>query len=141
MTKNRAHYFGTISKGEFCPNVLGKIVEIEWLRSPDIRPEVNIHLDEFCVMPNHFHGLIEIGRNIYNNIPHDGNRFAPQSNNIPSIIRGFKSAVTTYARNNKILFEWQSRFHDHIVRNRAELERIRLYIRNNPAKWNEDDLF
>ncbi len=34
---------------------------------------------------------------------------------------------------------WQSSFHDHIVRNRGELRRIRRYIRTNPQKWPQSD--
>ncbi len=33
---------------------------------------------------------------------------------------------------------WQKSFHDRIVRNNHELERIQKYIRNNPLKWAED---
>lgn len=69
------------------------------------------------------------------------NQFGPQSKNLASIVRGFKSAVTTYARKNSILdFAWQSRFHDHIIRNAASFERIQNYIANNPSKWKEDKL-
>ncbi|PKP01449.1 MAG: hypothetical protein CVU14_05160 [Bacteroidetes bacterium HGW-Bacteroidetes-9] len=141
VAKNREHYFGEIKEGEFYPNELGIVVKREWLKTPEIRPEMNINLDEFCVMPNHFHGLVEIGENIYNHNSQEGNQFGPQLNNLPSIIRGFKSAVTIFARNNNILFDWQNRYHDHIVRNDSDLERIRSYILNNPAKWDEDDLF
>lgn len=45
---------------------IGKIVESEWLKTPEIRPDMNIVLDEFRVMPNHFHAIIIIGENRYN---------------------------------------------------------------------------
>ncbi len=65
--------------------------------------------------------------------------FAPQSKNIASIIRGFKSAVTTQARKmGNLEFNFQSRFHDHIVRNFESFDRIQKYIQNNPKKWEED---
>ncbi|HPN45452.1 MAG TPA: hypothetical protein PLP19_18315 [bacterium] len=35
---------------------------------------------------------------------------------------------------------WQTRFHDHIIRNHDELCRIREYIKNNPVNWHKDDL-
>jgi putative transposase len=47
-------------------------------------------------------------------------------------IGGFKSAITKYANKNKIPFGWQARFHDHIIRDAGEYERIALYIENNP---------
>ncbi|CAM3905685.1 MULTISPECIES: transposase [Flavobacterium] len=69
------------------------------------------------------------------------NTFGPQTKNLASIVRGFKSAVTTWARKNNIPFEWQSRFHDHIIRNATVYNRISNYIINNPAKWQEDKFF
>jgi REP element-mobilizing transposase RayT len=68
------------------------------------------------------------------------NKFGPQSQNLASIIRGYKTGVTKYARNNNIDFGWQSRFHDHIIRNNAEYQRIKNYIINNPKNWNDDSL-
>ena len=35
---------------------------------------------------------------------------------------------------------WHRNYHEHIIRDEAELERIRQYIRDNPAKWNDDEL-
>jgi len=63
------------------------------------------------------------------------NKFGPQSKNLSSIIRGFKIGVTKYAKNNRIYFAWQPRFHDRIIRNENELNRIRQYIKNNAMKW------
>jgi REP element-mobilizing transposase RayT len=68
------------------------------------------------------------------------NQFAPQSHNLASVLRGFKSAVTMFARKNKVAFDWQPRFHDHIIRSELEYQRISRYIRNNPAKWRSDQL-
>lgn len=36
-------------------------------------------------------------------------------------------------------FKWQLRYHDRIIRDEEELERIREYIRNNPAQWESDN--
>jgi hypothetical protein len=69
------------------------------------------------------------------------NQFASQSKNLSSIIRGYKSAVTTYARKNGIAFDWQTRFHDHIIRSIDDYHRISNYIINNPAKWQEDKFY
>ncbi|MEP7135089.1 MAG: hypothetical protein ABI904_09165 [Chloroflexota bacterium] len=38
-------------------STLGKIVQAEWLRSAEIRKEIQIFDDEFVVMPNHLHGI------------------------------------------------------------------------------------
>ena len=65
----------------------------------------------------------------------------PGKNTISSIIGGYKSAVTKHAHRLGIEFEWQSRFHDHIIRNDAEYQRINDYIENNPLKWNDDKFY
>jgi putative transposase len=69
------------------------------------------------------------------------NRFGPQSKNLASIIRGFKSAVTQYARIHQIAFAWQTGFHDSIIWNASSFRRITKYIRNNPDNWNKDEFF
>lgn len=51
------------------------------------------------------------------------------------IISRFKSAVTQFAHKNNLPFAWQARFHDHIIRNQTEMERIAQYIENNVANW------
>ena len=33
---------------------------------------------------------------------------------------------------------WQRNYHEHIIRNDNELEKIREFIVNNPYKWDED---
>jgi len=61
------------------------------------------------------------------------NKFGSQSQNLASIIRGFKIGVTKYARNNTDIFDtWQPIFHDHIIRNEKEFEKISEYIMYNP---------
>jgi putative transposase len=130
---------------------LGKYLQNEWLKTPDIRPDMNIILDEFVIMPDHFHAIIIIGYNQYNqngpgyrgNAMHGvsieynqyQNEFGPQLKNLSSIIRGIKSAVTTNAKKQRMDFQWLTRYHDHIIRSHNELQRIRKYIMENPQKW------
>ncbi|HEY5469139.1 MAG TPA: hypothetical protein VIK07_01315, partial [Bacteroidales bacterium] len=58
---------------------------------------------------------------------------------LPSIIRGFKSAVTINARKIDIDFAWQPRYHEHIIRDEKSHNRIRNYIIENPENWCDDD--
>lgn len=69
------------------------------------------------------------------------NQFGPQSKNLASIVRGFKIGVTKNARKIDINFGWQTRFHDHIIRNDTEYQRIATYINNNPANWQHDKFY
>ncbi len=66
------------------------------------------------------------------------NHFGPQSRNIPAVVRGFKSAVKRWTNLYGFPFEWQSRYHDSILRDEDSLQRVRWYIRNNPGRWKSD---
>ncbi len=57
-TWNRECNFGQVEDNKMQANEYGQTVESEWLRTTIIRP--NIGLDEFVVMPNHFHGILVI---------------------------------------------------------------------------------
>ena len=61
-------------------------------------------------------------------------KISPQKGSLSTVIRGFKSAITKYARERGITFAWQTRFYDRIVRNQNELNAIVEYIENNPYK-------
>lgn len=102
-----------------------------------MRPDANIELGEFVVMPDHFHAIVSIGKNQFNE-QFKSNAMGPQRQNVGSIIRGFKSAVTAYARQNNIPFEWQTRYYDRIIRDDDEYDRIEKYIRDNVKNWKRD---
>jgi REP element-mobilizing transposase RayT len=54
------------------------------------------------------------------------------------IMNQYKRICTIESRKINRYFVWQSRFHDHIIRDAGDLERIRNYIINNPKNWKED---
>ena len=64
---------------------------------------------------------------------------SPKPGTIPTIIRSYKSIVTKMSRNIHADFGWQSRFHDHIIRNTQSFENIQNYILENPNKWDNDE--
>lgn len=200
-TLNREHWFGEIiqpANPAMSPvmelSEIGKMVETEWLKTFQIRPDMNLEMGVFVVMPNHFHAIITIGKNIYNrknaadaDNGNDGdnggvgcgvgsgcrdamrrvstpsnpaspsnpeppnpmdtqtntpkNKFGPQSKNLASIVRGFKSVVTGGAHQIDARFAWQPRFHDHVIRDKNEYFRIRNYILNNVKNWKNDKFF
>ncbi len=53
-------------------------------------------------------------------------------------IRCIKRAVTAYARKNNIIFQWQSRFYDRIMRDMDEMSNTIDYVLNNVAAWDVD---
>jgi putative transposase len=146
-TKNREHFFGEIIEGKMILNEIGRLTEIEWAKTIEIRQDMNLELGAFVVMPNHFHAIVIIKENEFNNSNNnDGmsnkpqNQFGPQSKNLAAIIRGFKSAVTAQARKlGNSEFAWQTLYHDHIIRNNQSFENIQNYILNNPEKWDKDN--
>ena len=56
-----------------------------------------------------------------------------------SIVRGIEASVTVYAQKHNIPFNWQARYHDRIIRNKEEGNRITEYIINNPINWTSDE--
>ena len=153
-TAGRAHYFGEIATGEMVLTPVGRAAWDCWYQIPAHFPFVV--LDEFVVMPNHIHGIVVIDKPVAPvgmvetqntaSLPHPPpsapkNRFGPQSQNLASIVRGFKIGVTKFARQNNIPFAWQARYHDHVIRNAGEHERIRRYIAENPQKWAADTYY
>mgnify|MGYP000870760424 CR=1 FL=1 len=163
-THLREWLFGRIVDGVMRLNALGEIALEEWHKTAELRPYVT--LDEFCIMPNHVHGIIMINddspmggarsaptiaptaRDI---APRTGDQpslgtgaarcaptVAPTAHSLAAIVRAYKSAVTK--RINEIdntpgMPIWQRNYYEHIVRNEADLTRIREYIRNNPLRW------
>jgi REP element-mobilizing transposase RayT len=144
-TKNRKCYLGEILDEEMILSEMGQVVYNEWLKTPEKRPDMVLDLGAFIIMPNHFHGILIIGDNDFNNQTENNgnrcNRFGPQTKNLASIIRGFKSSVTTHARKNNLVFAWQPRFYDHVIRSIDDYNRISNYIINNPANWHKDRHF
>ena len=63
------------------------------------------------------------------------NKFGPQSENLASIVRGYKIGVKKFAKTIYPGFAWQPRYHDHIIRDIKSFERIEEYIINNPRNW------
>jgi len=153
-TKNGKEYLGKIIDNEIKINEIGKIAKEEWLKTPDIRPDMNILLGKFIIMPNHMHALIKIGENQYNSSDamhrvgtingirkkiesedKHGHEFASQKKNLSSIIRGFKSKVKIKARIINKEFAWKPRFNDQIVFDDEHYKNCKMYIQNNPSKW------
>jgi putative transposase len=141
-TQNRECTFGDVLDWEMVLNDSGRVVTEEWVKSADIRSE--IELDAFVVMPNHIHGIVWIRRGdrpvapTSEPIPVSG----PKPKSIGSFIAGFKSACTKHIndmRNARGTPVWQRNYYEHVIRDEDDLNRIRQYIHDNPARWVEDE--
>ncbi|MCD4723506.1 MAG: hypothetical protein K8R63_01590 [Bacteroidales bacterium] len=63
---------------------------------------------------------------------------------IPKILGKFKmqtSKQINILRNTPGETNWQSNYHDHIIRNNDEYKRIKHYIINNPKEWDNDKFY
>ena len=58
---------------------------------------------------------------------------------VSTIINQYKSSVKRWCnQNGHETFQWQSRFHDYVIRSDDEYRRISRYIENNIAQWNKN---
>ena len=163
-TKDREHFFGEIEDGGMVLSDIGKYVDEQFRNITSHYPYANLPL--WTIMPNHVHAIVIISacRDVARNVsptesicsegdvaryvstnPTDKNEYmaerSPKQGSLAAVIRGLKSAVTKYANENEILFAWQPRFHDHIVRDTPEMNRIADYIENNVANWKDDEFY
>lgn len=160
-TQNRVHFFGDIVNGAMQLNALGQLAEKYWMEIPQHFPFVE--LGNFVVMPNHTHGILIIDKtdivlddtsdaetrliaSLPQNEPNDmktiggfaGDRNPMFHDNISRIIRWYKGRCSFEMRKIHTDFGWQSRFHDHIIRDAHSFEIIQNYIANNPLNWEKD---
>ena len=155
-THNKWYLFGKIENDEMVLNEFGKIAKNEWLKTSQLRD--NVELYEYVIMPNHIHGIIRIV-GAYCNTPvsqSHGNTPVPNinkssfrspSNNIGAIMRGYKSSVTRQINMVRASCNmpqqpvWQRNYYEHIIRDEESYGQISQYIRTNPQKWQEDKYY
>jgi putative transposase len=143
-TRQRLPLFGQITLGRMILNGAGKMLQRLYNDLPN--KFSTVVLDEFVIMPNHMHMIIQI-------VDRATTRVAPtgalrMSSHIGDIVGAFKSLSTNeYIRginyqgwpafNGKL---WQRNYWEHIIRSETDINMIREYIRNNPMQWELDEL-
>ena len=105
-------------------------------------------LEAFVVMPNHVHGIIVIDESA--RAQHAAPLQKPMSHpcvvsgSLGAVVRSFKSATTkriNLLRESAGAALWQRNYHEHIIRDQADENRIRGYIAANPQLWSQDSLW
>ncbi|MFM7895689.1 MAG: transposase [Flavobacterium sp.] len=154
-TQNRHHFFGHIKNQEMQLSEIGKLAEQFWYEIPNHFPMVEF--GNFVVMPNHVHGILIIDNSQIpvemrfiasdnndenNNIDKtrliaslqgkiggfSGDKNPMLCDSISKIVRWYKGRCSFECRKIIPNFAWQSRFHDHIIRNSKSFDNIQNYI-------------
>ena len=102
----------------------GNAVEQAIITIPKKYPAVVV--DSYCIMPNHVHLLIRICSTA------DGRPMVAPT--VSTIIQQMKGAAVKAAGKSF----WQKSFHDHIIRDENDYQKIWEYIEANPFKWSDD---
>lgn len=154
-TYRREWLFGDVVRGEMHLSRLGEVVAARWRALP--RTFRRVKLDEWVVMPNHFHGvfrIVDAGSELSAradpatvaempspDVDRNGRPHGAPPGSVGAIVGNLKSVATR--RINRIRRTlgarlWLRGYWEHIVRNEQDLERIRRYIRANPRRWERD---
>ena len=156
-TKDKQHSFGYITNNEMYYSEIGMVAaqNIDGIASH--WSGVIVHSS--VVMPNHVHLIISIDGKEYQNrdnqpkasdtslmnahaittaTPRRGPTVGGLHSYLAVIIGGFKAGVKRYANQHGLSFEWQSGFHDHIIRDSDSINRITDYVNNNVLRWSDD---
>lgn len=161
--QDRSCLFGEVTDGEMHLNEAGQMIVAEWEALRVRFPSVG--LDEFCVMPNHIHGIVGLSYAVDDGAKRGATTRVAPTETAPSpvgaglvpalseaavrlgdVVGAFKSLTTDlYIRGVKNLgwscFRgrlWQRNYHEHIIRNEKVLDQTRRYILDNPIRWDLD---
>ena len=163
-TKDRVHYFGEIANGEMQLSAIGQYTQEQFMNVATHYPYAQIPL--WIVMPDHIHAIVIIdgeaikydadspAANSTDAINRIATNSAAATNSatnggitgihnpmiskcLGTIIRGTKARISHWAHQNNLSFGWQSNYHEHIIRDQNEMNRIADYIYENPQKWTE----
>lgn len=147
-TKNRVPYFGSVQNCKMNLSEEGRIAHQLWLEIPNQFPFAK--LENFVVMPDHIHGIILIDKideennrgDVINHVRSLNGGFSGKDNpmnkeNIPRIIRWYKGRCSFEIRKINLGFEWQSLYHDILIKDENAFQNIQRYIENNPRAWKE----
>jgi REP element-mobilizing transposase RayT len=167
-TADRLPIFGQIIQKKMTLSPMGNIVHQEWNHSFEMRKELCCdivvimpdHLHAILrIAPVETHGCAphvcaphgcapeseSLALETHSSAPlpqniNFGVAYRPPKS-ISSFVAGFKSSATKKIneyRQTPGVAVWQSRFHDRIIREQKEYDRIFTYIENNVENWNED---
>lgn len=167
-TKDKQHFFGKINDKKMNLSPVGVLADIFWHEIPKHAKGVTLdafvvmpnHIHGIIILENDeplkpVLPRVDVGQtalplprtispnNKEENKPKspDELRFQrPGKNSISTMVGGYKSVVTKHINRLELIenWEWQIRFHDHIIRNENEFNIIQNYILTNVENWDND---
>ena len=157
-TKDREFYFGKIEDDEMHLSEIGRYADEQFRDVSSNYPYAVV--PSYVVMPNHIHAIVliddhyDVCRDAIHRVSESEMQMEPTQDrggitghnnpmlyqSLGTVIRGLKARVTHYANEKGLVFAWQSRFHDRIIRNQKDMNETALYVDHNVAKWPEDEM-
>lgn len=136
VINGRFNRLGEVRESAIVLSDVGEMTEHYWLELPNKYP--GLSLDEFVIMPNHFHGILQLPPGEYD----QGGR----DRTLGQVIGWFKTMTTNaYIRGVKTKgwpryngSFWQPEYWDHISRGSRDMDHVREYIAANPTHWEQD---
>lgn len=142
VCEGRRPILSDVRGGHIALSPIGEIVTACWLAIPNHFRRAK--LDAWVVMPDHVHGIITL----VGEPPLEADALAGEderacgthSGSVSAIIQNFKAVSTRrinamMAGNAEPGKVWQRGYYERIARENGEIDRIRRYIRANPARW------
>ncbi len=112
--------FGNVVEQDMKLNKLGNRAFQLW---NSLQYRFSVKCDEFQIMPNHIHGILEIIK-----------EYKGKRSLISQCVGYFKANLSKEAGEEI----WQRNYYERIIRNERELWAIRNYIKNNPKNLEKD---
>lgn len=122
--EDKLKILGEVKEGKFEPSELGKLTNQMWLTIPEHYSFTKLHT--YQVMPDHFHGIIEI---VYGD---------PSPVSVSIMVNQFKGAVTKGAKALDLKVKhpiWQRSFWCKAFWMHDDLCKIEKYIKDNPKNY------
>ena len=137
----REPLFGDVVGEAVVLSAYGRIVEQCWRSLA--RPASRLAVDTFVVMPDHLHGILILQALADraaspDTIPATDRLCGTRAGSISALVQNFKSIATrrvNQARHSPAAPLWQRDYYEHIIRDSADLDRIRGYIAENSMRW------
>lgn len=122
-----------------------RIAEKLWQVIPDHHHSHRVTLDEWVLMPNHLHGLLALHPPVAYAHPHGPERpdnwIGLAAGSLGAVVGNYKALVTRRVnalRGTPGAPVWQRNYYERIVRSSRQLDALRYYIAENPARWAAD---